>query len=189
VAVGAVAGLLVVAMLAWRMMPGRAAAPVASRLVAAPTSTAPAGTPAGAGSAVSSVGSETAYARAEIPGPFMTLYLRAAGEYHLDWAVLAAIGQIRNQAGLTAFPDAAGGGDPRGAPLVTGAGQRYAVDGDGDGRIDPYDPADAIPSMAAYLRASGAPADWQSALFAYGHAHSFVDAVLALSRRFDTAAP
>ena len=31
----------------------------------------------------------------------------------------------------------------------------YGVDGDGDGDRDVYDPADAIPAAARYLRASG----------------------------------
>ena len=37
----------------------------------------------------------------------------------------------------------------------------YAVDGDGDGRTDIYDPDDAIAAAARYVRANGAPADWQ----------------------------
>ncbi|KAB8188157.1 lytic murein transglycosylase [Microbispora catharanthi] len=45
----------------------------------------------------------------------------------------------------------------------------YAVDGNGDGRTDVYDPADAIPAAAAYLRASGAATNVRKALFAYNH--------------------
>ncbi len=51
---------------------------------------------------------------------------------------------------------------------------RYGVDGDGDGRIDRWDPADAIYSAANYLRAAGAPGDYQRALFAYNHANWYV---------------
>jgi membrane-bound lytic murein transglycosylase B len=50
-------------------------------------------------------------------------------------------------------------------------------------RIDPYDPADAITAMAAYLKASGAPDDWRGALFTYNHSQPYVDSVLALARQ------
>ncbi len=40
----------------------------------------------------------------------------------------------------------------------------YAVDGDGDGRVDLFDPADAIPSVANYLKGHG----WQPGLSAAG---------------------
>ncbi len=55
----------------------------------------------------------------------------------------------------------------------------YAVDGNGDGRTDVYDPADAIPTAAAYLCASGAATDVRKALFAHNHAGWYVDRVLA----------
>ncbi len=43
----------------------------------------------------------------------------------------------------------------------------YGVDGNGDGRRDPYDPVDAIGAAARYLRALGAPADWERAVRGY----------------------
>ena len=46
----------------------------------------------------------------------------------------------------------------------------YGTDGNGDGRRDVYDPADAIPAAGGYLRAAGAPGDYRAALFAYNHA-------------------
>jgi membrane-bound lytic murein transglycosylase B len=45
-------------------------------------------------------------------------------------------------------------------------------------------PADAIFSMANYLRAAGAPADWPAAIFAYNHAWWYVADVLAWARRY-----
>lgn len=62
--------------------------------------------------------------------------------------------------------------------------QRFGVDGDGDGRRSPYDPADAIPAAARYLRASGAPADYRAALFAYNHAERYVAQVLAKASEY-----
>jgi hypothetical protein len=55
----------------------------------------------------------------------------------------------------------------------------YGVDGNGDGRRSPYDPADAIPAAARFLREAGAPRDYRAALFAYNHADWYVADVLA----------
>ena len=57
------------------------------------------------------------------------------------------------------------------------------------GRPNPYDPADAITSMAAYLKAQGAPQDWRQALYSYNHSWGYVDAVLSLSRRLAAKVP
>ena len=79
-------------------------------------------------------------------------------------------------------------GRPRGAAgpaqFLASTWARYGVDADGQGTISPYDPADAITAMAAYLKASGAPEDWGAALFAYNHSTAYVADVLALSRRY-----
>jgi membrane-bound lytic murein transglycosylase B len=151
---------------------------VQSRLVAAAT-VRPSMTP-----------TETAYARREIPASYMSLYVRAADAYQLDWATLAAVGQIESRQGRSVFPGVTRGTNRAGAAgpaqFLSATWERYGVDGDGDGQINPYDPADAIASMASYLRASGAPEDWSKALFAYNHSQSYVDAVLAMSQRFDT---
>ncbi len=60
----------------------------------------------------------------------------------------------------------------------------YGVDGNNDGRKSPYDPADAIPAAARYLRASGAPADYRRAIFAYNHADWYVADVLAQAETY-----
>src|SRR3954469_13138806 len=70
----------------------------------------------------------------------------------------------------------------------------YGVDGDQDGDRDVYDPADAIPAAARYLRASGAPDDYRRAIFAYNHADWYVARVLEWAARYrgalaDAAAP
>jgi membrane-bound lytic murein transglycosylase B len=53
----------------------------------------------------------------------------------------------------------------------------YGMGGDID------DPRDAIMGAANYLRASGAPADYARALYAYNPSWSYVDAVLRYARR------
>ena len=49
---------------------------------------------------------------------------------------------------------------------------------------DPYDAADAIPAMASYLRASGAPEDWRGALRTYNNSAVYASAVERLAARY-----
>jgi membrane-bound lytic murein transglycosylase B len=65
---------------------------------------------------------------------------------------------------------------------------RFAVDGNGDGLVSLYDPADAIASAANYLVSHG----WRPALtrqqqrqviWAYNHSAAYIDAVLFLADR------
>jgi hypothetical protein len=122
----------------------------------------------------------------DIPAAQLTLYRVAAGRYRLGpdgWSFLAAVGKVECDHGRSVAP-----GCDRGEANHAGArgpGQFlsstwavYGVDGDGDGDRDVYDPADAIFSMANYLRASGAPRDWRQALFAYNHADWYVRRVV-----------
>ena len=61
----------------------------------------------------------------------------------------------------------------------------YGVDANGDGVKDPYNPRDAIFAAARYLRASGAPGDWYTAIFAYNHADWYVEDVMETARKYD----
>lgn len=125
----------------------------------------------------------SARARAEIPAEYLKLYAEAASRYGLDWAILAGIGKVECDHGRDPDPsctregavNSAGAGGP--AQFLASTWQRYGVDGDGDGRADRWDPADAIFSMANYLRASGAPEDYRKAIFAYNHADWYVNEV------------
>jgi peptidoglycan DL-endopeptidase CwlO len=60
----------------------------------------------------------------------------------------------------------------------------YGIDGDHDGIVNVYDPGDAIPSAAYFLKAHRAPADIQEALFAYNHSGSYVTDVLDQAARY-----
>jgi hypothetical protein len=97
----------------------------------------------------------------EIPPDRLRLYREAGRRFRIDWAFLASIGAQE-----------CGHGDCRGGnssgcagPMQIGVGgacgniwDRYKVDGDGDGRTDVNDPADAIYTAARILRqAKGAP--------------------------------
>ncbi|MFP5387778.1 MAG: lytic transglycosylase domain-containing protein [Thermoleophilia bacterium] len=65
--------------------------------------------------------------------------------------------------------------------------EAFGVDGDGDGKKDPYDPWDAIFAAARLLRYSGAPGDWHGAIFSYNHADWYVEDVLRDARKFAPA--
>jgi Transglycosylase SLT domain len=130
----------------------------------------------------------SAGARAEIPAPYLRLYEDAGRRYGIDPWVLAAIGSIETDHGRLRAPGVRSGvnsfgccAGPMQFSLVGSPStwDRYGVDGDGDGRRSPYDPADAIPAAARYLRAAGAPGDYRAALFAYNHADWYVAQVLA----------
>jgi len=135
---------------------------------------------------------------ADIPADYLALYVAAGEEYGLDWAVLAAIGKIETDHGRSDLPGVKSGVNTYGccggpmqfwiAPPHPNTWDRYGVDANHDGRRDPHDPADAIPAAARYLRASGAPADWRRAIFAYNHAGWYVDQVLAQAKRYRHAA-
>jgi hypothetical protein len=125
----------------------------------------------------------SARAEAEIPAQYLSLYRQAAQRYGLDWAILAGIGKVECNHGRDPDPsctkkgavNAVGAGGP--AQFLASTWSAYGVDGDGDGRIDRWDPADAIFGMANYLHASGAPGDYHKAIFAYNHAGWYVSEV------------
>jgi hypothetical protein len=135
------------------------------------------------GSLTSSGTGVSAAAQAQIPAEYLLLYQQAAGRYGLDWAILAGIGKVECDHGRDPDPactregavNSAGAGGPM--QFLASTWAAYGVDGDGDGRADRWDPADAIFAAARYLRASGAPADYEEAILAYNHAGWYVSEV------------
>jgi Transglycosylase SLT domain len=132
----------------------------------------------------------SALARSEIPVGYLRLYEEAARRYGLDWAVLAAIGKVECDHGRDRDPschsEGAANGAGAGGPMqfVATTWAAYGVDGDGDGKIDRWDAADAIYAAANYLRRSGAPGDYGRAIFAYNHAGWYVADVQAWAARY-----
>jgi hypothetical protein len=132
------------------------------------------------GGAGAGAGVVSARAQREIPPLYLALYRQAAQRYGVDWALLAAIGKLECDHGRDPSPSCtqegatnyAGAGGPMQFIATTWA--QYGVDGNGDGRADRWDAADAIYSAANYLRASGAPRDTERAIFAYNHARWYV---------------
>ncbi len=116
----------------------------------------------------------------DIPAPFLRLYEAAGERYGIDWAVLAGIGKVECDHGRDPDPsctqegatNSAGAGGPM--QFIASTWARYGVSAAGNGAPDRWNPADAIFGAANYLRASGAPADYAAAIFAYNHAGWYV---------------
>lgn len=142
----------------------------------------------GAGGAPSVGWSPSEFAATDIPPGYLALYRQAADEEGIDWAVLAAVGRVETNHGRSTLPGVHSGTNYAGAmgpmQFLGATWGAYGVDGDGDGRRDVYDPADAIPGAAGYLAASGAPGDYRAALWAYNHSNAYADEVLAWAERY-----
>jgi hypothetical protein len=144
----------------------------------------------GADAATGSGDSVSALARRDIPVTYLRLYEGAGARYGLDWAILAGIGKVECDHGRDPDPaclregatNAAGAGGPM--QFIASTWATYGVDGGGDGRIDRWDPADAIYSAAHYLHASGAPGDYRAAIYAYNHAGWYVAEVERWAARY-----
>jgi Transglycosylase SLT domain len=141
------------------------------------------GTSLGASGGVGTGGSDegaSALALREIPPDYLRLYRAAGARYGLDWAILAGIGRVECDHGRDPDPscthesatNSAGAGGPM--QFLGSTWTTYGVDGDGDGRRDRWDSADAIYGAANYLHASGASGNYRSAIYAYNHAGWYV---------------
>lgn len=132
----------------------------------------------------------SALARREIPAEYLRLYVAAAARYGLDWAILAGIGTVECDNGRDPSPactqqgavNSAGAGGPM--QFLASTWAEYGVSAYGTGTPDRWNPADAIFSAANYLAASGAPANYRAAIFAYNHAVWYVEEVEAWARRY-----
>jgi membrane-bound lytic murein transglycosylase B len=116
-----------------------------------------------------------------IPVAYERAYRQAAaGCPGMDWTLLAGVGQVETGHGRNNGPSSAGAIGPMQFMPATFAA--YAVDGDGDGVTDAWDPEDAIFSAARYLCEGGAgqgPDGVHRAVLRYNHAEWYVDLVLA----------
>jgi cell wall-associated NlpC family hydrolase len=103
----------------------------------------------------------------DIPAGYLALYRSAAaGCPGLSWPVLAGVGKVESDHGRA--PDLVSSAGALGPmQFLPGTWTSYGADGDGDGRADPFDPADAIPAAARYLCALGTGRDVRAALVSY----------------------
>ena len=141
----------------------------------------------------------SAAAQNGIPANYLALYQAAGQQFGVPWTLLAGIGSIETDHGRSSAAGVQSGVNFAGCcagPMqfsILGAGGgtwgAYGIDGDRDGRENVYDPRDAIPAAANYLKASGAPGDLQRAIFAYNHSEAYVQQVLAKMREYAANAP
>jgi len=133
-----------------------------------------------------------------IPPAYLALYMSAARTcLGLPWGVLAGIGEVESDHGQSTTPGVHSGANYAGAEgpmqFEPATFAQYAVDGNHDGQLSPYDPADAIYSAAAMLcangAASGAAAGIRQAVFAYNHSQAYVNDVLGWAARYTIPAP
>jgi hypothetical protein len=139
----------------------------------------------------------SALARREIPPAYLRLYVRAGERYGIDPWILVAIGWIETRHGRSRLPGVHSGVNAYGCcagPMQfnirngpPSTWENYGVDGNDDGRLSAYDPADAIPAAARYLDAAGAPVDYEAARYACNHAGWYVADVLAKAAAYHGA--
>ncbi len=119
------------------------------------------------------------------PADLLPIYEGAAARYGLGpagWAYLAAINRVETDFGQNLSVSSAGAiGWMQFEP---GTWARYGVSVSGTGPPDPYNPNDAIYSAANLLHASGAPANWSQAIYAYNHASWYVNEVESYARQY-----
>jgi soluble lytic murein transglycosylase-like protein len=125
-----------------------------------------------------------------IPPAYLALYRSAAATCPgLDWHVLAAIGQVESGHGRNVGPSSAGAQGPM--QFLPSTFAAYAVDGDGDGDRDIWDPADSVFSAARYLCANkaGNPRSLPRAIWHYNHADWYVAMVLRVAEQLRVRYP
>jgi len=124
-----------------------------------------------------------------IPLRYLQLYQDAARTCPgLPWPVVAAIGLVESAHGTNAGVSSAGAMGPM--QFLPSSFAAYGVDGNGDGRLDINDPADAVYSAANYLCDHGAGQGGQAlydAVFAYNHADWYVRLVFQVAQQYAAA--
>ena len=116
----------------------------------------------------------------QVPIFLLPIYQAAGIEYGIRWEVLASINKIETNFGRNLNVSSAGAlGWMQFMPATW---RQYGVDGNKDGRKDPYNPVDAIFAAARYLKASGGDTNLKKAIFAYNRADWYVDMVMVQAR-------
>src|SRR5918997_5004234 len=103
-----------------------------------------------------------AFARTDVPRLYLKHYRAAARRYSVDWRLLAALGKNESDHGRAVLPGVTSGlnfanccSGPMQICQVASCGevwQAYRRDGDGDGDVSIYDPADSIHAAAALVK-------------------------------------
>jgi hypothetical protein len=102
-------------------------------------------------------------------------YREGQSRFGVSWAVLAAVNFVESKFGRVRSSSPAGAQGPM--QFLRSTWAAFGLGG------DIHDPHDAIIGAANYLHASGAPASYRRALYAYNHSVPYVNAVLAYARQ------
>ncbi|WP_369068987.1 lytic transglycosylase domain-containing protein [Kineococcus terrestris] len=133
-----------------------------------------------------SAGAAAVHAR-PAPADWGALYAAGAATCPgMRTALLTAVGQVESGHGRNNGPSSAGAQGPMQFMPATFAA--YGVDGDGDGVVDVWSPADAVRSAANYLCANGGGQGREGerrALYRYNRAGWYVDMVQRLADELD----
>lgn len=159
--------------------------PVAStsRRVDAPAGGSGGSGPSGSGSSPTSTGSLPQNAMKFIP-----FYVAASAKFGIPWQILASIHKSETgfgDTGSNASANSAGAVGPM--QFLPSTWEGYKQDGNGDGKADILNVADAIFGAGALLKANHGtegPNGLQKAIFAYNHAQSYVDQIIADAKSF-----
>lgn len=144
----------------------------------------------------------------EVPEDYIPLYKEAADEYGIPWTLLAAHHRVETRfstmdpllspagaeghmqfmpctfvgwshATCSGLGEGAIPEDEKTDPEVIQQYGGYGVDGNGDGKADPYNLTDALHSAANYLSQNGAADDeLEKAIFRYNHSDEYVADIL-----------
>ncbi|MFC4121176.1 lytic transglycosylase domain-containing protein [Nonomuraea zeae] len=102
-------------------------------------------------------------------------FKRAERRFGVEWEVLAAVMFAETKFGRVRSASYVGAQGPM--QFMPATWKAYGLGG------DIQDPRDAVMAAANYLRASGAPRDYQRALHAYNPSQAYVDAILLHARQ------
>ncbi|QFY10697.1 transglycosylase SLT domain-containing protein [Nonomuraea phyllanthi] len=102
-------------------------------------------------------------------------FKKAERRFGVEWEVLASVMFAETKFGRVRSDSHAGAQGPM--QFMPATWKAYGMGG------DIQDPRDAVMAAANYLRASGAPRDYQRALHAYNPSRAYVDAILAHARQ------
>ncbi|MEV0825358.1 lytic transglycosylase domain-containing protein [Nonomuraea rubra] len=108
-------------------------------------------------------------------GELLGHFKKAERRFGVEWEVLAAVMFAETKFGRVRADSHVGAQGPM--QFMPATWKAYGMGG------DVRDPRDAVMGAANYLKASGAPRDYQRALHAYNPSQAYVDAILLHSRQ------
>jgi hypothetical protein len=108
-------------------------------------------------------------------GDLLGFFKKAERRFGVEWEVLAAVMFAETKFGRVRSASHVGAQGPM--QFMPATWKAYGMGG------DVQDPRDAVMAAANYLRATGAPRDYQRALHAYNPSQAYVDAILLHARQ------